>query len=373
MKKILIVLLFTFFSMAKETVWLGRSVRGQLMGDAWTALSNNDEMTLFYNPASLGGNYSVNLHPLPAKMGVTNALDDLDRFDNFPADAAGIADRILGFPLYLELSSFPGLKMFHFGFNLFISQKTNMILKNSVHPILSVDYRYDRGFATGFAFNIIGGATGKGKIASGNRLSLGYGLHYIKREGLKNETDLMSTGLLTQISAGGSDINSLKDSLGYVRGKSFGHDVGLEFSTGTGSSEFIAGFSILDVGTTHFKKTTPSSEDVPQQDMYMNFGFAFKQDLTFLDYALSMDIKPINRGLPLARAASFGMKLGLPLITAYAGVGEGYLSYGLEFDIFLFTVVAGFSSVELGHEFRQDEGKRAFLYLSMFDGSFDLF
>jgi len=72
-KKLLLITFISQFILASEVVWLGRSPRAQLMGDAWTALSNNDEMTLFYNPASLGGNYTVEFAPLNMKLGATNA------------------------------------------------------------------------------------------------------------------------------------------------------------------------------------------------------------------------------------------------------------------------------------------------------------
>jgi len=367
--------LFGFTTLASEIVYLGRSVRGSLMGDAWTALANNDEMTLFYNPASLGGNDTVAFYPLNVRIGVTNALDDMDRFKNFPkSDPDAIVGRLLGFPVYTELSSYPGLKMMRFGFNLFASNKLSLNLRNKVHPSFEIDYRYDRGFAAGFAFNVIGGTTSKGKkIGSGKRLSVGYNLKYIRREGIKDEFDVFGTGLLGKINTGFKDIQDVKNAFGFAEGKAFGHDIGLEFATGNGTTEFISGLSILNVGDIQFKKLSDGEASVPKQEMYINTGFAFKQDFGIFDYALTMDIKPINLPIPFARMVHAGGVLNLPFLSVYGGMSEGYTSYGAELRLFPITLVAGFYDVELASEYKEEAGKRAVIYLSFFDAEFDIF
>lgn len=377
MKKIIFLTLFIIqLARSSEITWMGRSVRGQLMGDAWTALSNNDGMTLFYNPASLGANYSVSFYPLNAKFGVTNALDELDRFQNFPSgDAAAIADRLLGLPVYIEASTFPTLKMMHMSFSLLASSNMSLVLKNSVHPILDINYRYDRGFVTGFAYNLIGSDISRGKkINSNTRLSIGYSLKHINREGLDHRFDLFSTGILDDINNGSfGSISDIKKTFGNAKGKAFGHDLGVEYSTGLANAELIFSSAILDVGSTRFKKTEISDTDVPIQEMYWTAGMAFKQEFGIMDYALTMDVKPLNYPIPFARKFHFGVNLNLPLISFYGGWSEGYLSYGGEISLFPFTLIVGFYSVELGHEFKENEGKRAFVYLSLFDASFDIF
>ena len=53
--KALILLLFIICSnlLASEVRYMARSPKGMLMGDAFTAIAD-DEYTLFYNPAALG-------------------------------------------------------------------------------------------------------------------------------------------------------------------------------------------------------------------------------------------------------------------------------------------------------------------------------
>lgn len=345
------------------------------MGDAWTALSNNDEMTLFYNPASLGGNNSVSFYPLNMRLGVTNALDDMDRFKNFPKnDPDAIVDRLIGFPIYAEASAYPGLKMMRFGFNLFASNKLSLNLRNRIHPSFEIDYRYDRGFAAGFAFNILGGVSAKGKkLGSGKRLSVGYNLKYIRREGVRGEFDVFGTGLLGKINSGFENIQDIKDAFGFAEGKAFGHDLGFEFALGNGTSEFVSGLSVLNVGDIYFRKLSKGEADVPRQEMYVNAGFAFKQDFKIVDYAISMDLKPINLPIPVARMIHLGAMVNIPFFSFYGGMSEGYISYGAEVRFFPFKLIAGFYDVELASEYKEEAGKRAIIYLSFFDAEFDIF
>ena len=98
--------------------------------------------------------------PINPSIGGTNVLKDPDRFKDFPKnDPSAIANKILNYPVSVQASVFPGLKMGTFGFNLFATSKTNMVLRNAIHPVLDVDYRYDRGFVTGFAYNMGSGAS----------------------------------------------------------------------------------------------------------------------------------------------------------------------------------------------------------------------
>lgn len=382
MKKIktLIFFLFVFSAdlFADEVAHIGRSPRALLMGDAFTAVAD-DEYTLFYNPASLGRNKGVSFTPLNPSFGGTNALGDMDRFKNFPkSDPAAIADRILNYPVSIQAAAFPGLKMGQFGFNLFASSKTNIILRNAIHPILDVDYRYDRGFTTGFAYNIGSGAyssrikkVSKSKITSGKRLSAGISVKHITRQGIDDHFDLFGTTLLNKINSGQTEINDLKQALGYSTGKAWGVDLGAEYAYSSGPSLFTAGLSVMDIGNTRFNKTEGTGE-IPDQEMTINSGVAFKQDFGLLDYTLSFDVQPMNAPIDFSRKFHVGAEFSLPLITAHAGLSEGYVSYGATVRFWPVKLTAGFYGVEIGTKFREQEAKRFIVYLSLFDFSFDL-
>lgn len=372
------ILLASTSILSQEVFHLGRSPRALLMGDAYTAIAD-DEYTLFYNPAALGRNKGVSLTPLAPSVGGTNALDDMDRFKDFPkSDPTAIANRILNYPVTIQASIFPGLKMGQFGMSLFATSKTNIVLRNAIHPSLDVDYRYDRGFIAGYAYNIGSGAfaakvkkSNKEKITSGRRISFGAAVKHMNRQGISDQFDLFGTTLLNKINSGSTDIEDLKEALGYSTGKAWGVDVGAEYAVSSGRSLLTAGISILDVGDTQFKRTEGTG-DVPLQEMTINSGVAFKQDYGFFDYTLSMDMHPLNGDSSLGRKFHFGSELSLPLLTFHGGWSEGYLSYGATVKLWPFKVTGGFYGVEVGSKFKEQEAKRFIVYLSLFDFSIDL-
>lgn len=382
MKIIFFLILFTQIltleAYSSEQGYIGRSPRALLMGDAYTA-SADDEFTLFYNPAALGRNKGVSFTPLNPSIGGTNFIADADKFKDFPKkDPAAIANRILNYPVGLQAAIFPGLKMSSFGFNLFATSKTNMILRNAINPILEVDYRYDKGFITGFAYNIGSGATSsrikksaKSKINTGKRFSVGGAVKMVNREGMGDQYDLFGTTLLNKISSGTTEISDLKEALGYSKGKGWGVDLGAEYGYSSGSSLFTAGLAILDVGDTRFRKTQGTGE-IPIQEMAVNTGVAFKQDFGLFDYTLAADLRPINQPIEFSRKFHLGAELSLPLVTINAGWSEGYVSYGGSIKLWPIKLTAGFYGVELGSKFREQEAKRFVILLSLFDFSFDI-
>lgn len=112
--KVIAVLTFLFAliqNLRAEFSYLGRSPEVLFMGDAYTAVAD-DENTLFYNLAAMGRHNGVTIAPINPTIGVTDVLDKnlslsefeiglSDTFENFPKEPEDIADRILGLPLYL--------------------------------------------------------------------------------------------------------------------------------------------------------------------------------------------------------------------------------------------------------------------------------
>ncbi|PIK16583.1 hypothetical protein [Halobacteriovorax sp. JY17] len=369
MKRIL--LLFIFLSslpiFGQEVIHLGRSSKALLLGDAYTARAD-DEFTLFYNPAALGRNTGVEISPLNPQIGVTNALDEVDRFKDFPkSDAAAIADRLLGFPVYIQAGAFPGLKMATFGFNLFAQTRTSLLLQNAIHPLLDIDYRVDRGFVAGFAFNF-----GKGKKAkTGMRSSIGISLKHTQREGLSGVYDLFGTELLSKIESNVESVDDIRNALGWSKGKAWGVDIGFEQVWKSSFSELSWGASILDVGGTKFRKVS-GDVDIPEQEMFVNTGVNWKQNFGIVAYSLSADLHPLNVYMPFARKLHLGLELDLPFVSLLGGYSEGYVSYGLEVRLWPFKLIAGFYSNELGVEYKESEGKRAVFQLNLFDIDIDI-
>jgi len=376
MKSVLLCIVFMFCwdALAQEMRYLMRSPRALLMGDAFTSIAD-DEFTLYYNPAALAKNSGVSLSLFNPHIGLTNALDEEDRYKDFPSnDAAAIADRVLGFPLYLQGGIAPGFKFGPLGFSLIGNINTTLMLRNAIHPFFDIDYRYDRGFAFGYAYTLGSGGNilASGKQQMGAQTAIGVGLKSISREGLQGSFDLFGTELLKKLSTSSTaGFSAIREELGYSKGQGYGVDLGFLHSYYSPNTDFSMGLSFLDIGDTRFKKES-GNDDIPVQQMMANFGASWQQDFTFFHYGISMDIKPLNQPIPWQRKMHFGVQIGIPSLTLLAGYSEGYVSYGIEFNLWLFKINAGLYSVELGHEFRQEEGSRGVFSIRLLDFSFDV-
>ncbi|MBT3981371.1 MAG: hypothetical protein HOE90_08455 [Bacteriovoracaceae bacterium] len=367
--------LVSFSAMGKETIYLQRSPRALFMGDAFTALAD-DEFTLFYNPAGLGFHHGFSMSAVNPKVGITNLLDDKEKFENFPEnDPVAIADRVIGIPVHLELAAVPSIKMDHFGLAGFYSVNTGLGLNNKIHPTLEMDYRYDKGFVTGFAYT-----TGSGKphfqkrgkpLSRGWLWSFGAGVKHISREGLAGKFNLFGTSLLNTISNGVEDYYEFRDALGYAKGSSWGVDIGSIYKV-TWSEMFTlsVGFSIMDMFDTQFS-VEEGTADIPDQDMMINTGMAFTQDFGLFHYTISMDLHPMNHGLEFFRMYHAGVELGLPILSLYGGYNGGNLSYGVGINLWVMKLYGGFYEVERGVDLGDESEQRGLLYLSILDFSFD--
>ena len=376
-----LLVLISLNAYAQAINYLNRSPKGLLLGDAYTA-AVEDEYAQYYNPASLGRNKGFAMTPIQADMGVTNVLAEQDRFKDFPKkDPVGIADRVMGIPLYAHAATTPGFKMNGFGFSLMANQSTNLILRDKTTPVIDIDYRYDRGYVAGYAFSIGKGKPQKKKTKkkdkspasfSGKQTSFGYNLKSIHRDSLVGTYPLFGTELIDMISSSGSfDYHNIRNQLGYARGQGYGHDFGVEHVIWRGNKEIRFAFSIMDFGDTRFRRTEGTG-DIPDQKMMMMSGFSFKQDWGIFDYRFSFDLHPINYAIDTAQKIHVGFEAGPKFVKLLAGYNSGYYSYGAVVDLFLFRLIGGLYSVETGTRFREQEAKRAVIYLSLLDFSFDV-
>jgi hypothetical protein len=376
MKSIFVIFLFTLFTLpttsANEFRYLMRNPRALLMGDAFTAVAD-DNYTLFYNPASLGKNDELQLYPLNGVFGFTNVLDDLDRFENFPSQATEIASRVMDYPLYTNLGTTPGLKIGGFGINLFANSTASIALRNQIHPFLDIDYRYDRGFVMGYAHSFgSGGKRVKGRLTAGQRISVGASFKHITREGMDESFSFFGPELLNAVS-GAEGYSEIRRRLGYSIGKGYGVDAGAEYGLAFSNVHVTTGFSVLDIGDTKFKRTE-GFKKLPRQKMAMNWGAAFRQDFLLFDYTLAVDMHPINyESIDTMTKLHLGAEVGLPLLRFYTGWNGGYFSYGAKVKLWPVSLSAGFYGVEVGPGYNKQKGSRGLLYLELFDIDVDMF
>ena len=375
-------ILFMFFCLdtadSAETQYLVRSPKALLMGDAFTAAAN-DEFAIYYNPAALGNAKLIEFSSINPTFSLSNLLADADKFDSLSSDPADITESLMNIPLFIQTMGAPMLKFGPIGFGFLANLRTNFVLRNAVYPQMEIDYRFDKGFIFGYAHSWGRGGKyekynpyKKKKIStSGYRASIGASLKYIDRSVLIGNYSLFGVKLLNAITRGSSDLSALRESLGYARGSGWGVDAGFSFLYSTGRSELTMGFSVLDVAGTNFERDEGVAS-IPEQEMFLNFGLSFSQDLPAFDYRISTDLHPLNSEMSFLRKLHVGAEISIPVVDFFVGYGSGYLSYGVQMDIWLLTLTAGLYGIELGSEYREEEAKRAVVQLSLFNFAYEL-
>lgn len=354
---------------AFDNSYIMRSPKGLLMGDAFTAV-NDDEFALFYNPATLARpKADFRLSPINPQASGTNALSDLDRFDDFPDDPVGASDLLMDYPVHASAGVAPGFKLFNVGMTVIANESYDALLRNKAQPTLDVDIRADRGFMLGAGFPLSSSRLSK-KTKNGTQTSWGFTGKYIERSGLSDSIPLTST--VTESALKKEKLSDIIKSLGRVRGIGYGFDTGIEHVVRGGGSQFVMGLSALDIGGTNFR-VDKNEDDLKVSDIrsQFNFGMAIGQDVKLFHYILSLDVRGLNEQMDTGKRLRLGAEVGIPGLTVMAGVNSGYLSYGAMLDLMLVKLTAGFYDVELGSTYQQVQGKRFILYLSLFDFTFD--
>ncbi len=365
---ILPFILLSLSALAVEERSLGKSPNGLLMGDAYTALAD-DDFTLFYNPALLARHKGFSLYPLNPSITATNIIKDPDRFSNTGTTTTSFADAAFNFPMHIGIDYSPGFKMGKFGMSAMVNYNTNFNLQNQVTPVLDIDHRFDRGFIAGYAHPLYGSfTTGKG----GEHLALGLSVKYIEREAIYNSYNLTGISLLDALSQGSAD--AILNSLGKVNGSGWGADAGIDYVKSNGSQTFSLGLAILDIYTVMHTKDNPDNLEVQDQPMRINLGSAWKATMgAGFDLTVSADIKHLEQQMELMRRVHLGVEVGIsPALSIMAGVNaiDNY-SYGLKLNTGLIKIYAGFYGTEIGEKLGQQESDRFVIYFSLFHFGFD--
>jgi hypothetical protein len=339
------------------------------MGDAFTAV-NDDDFTLFYNPASLARHRrDFTLYPFNPQISGTNLLHDLDRFENFPDEPVGASRVLMDYPVHAGAQITPGFKLFNVGVTFLASESYDLLLRNQSNPMLDIDVRSDKGVMLGVGIPI-----GPGRLNNrsqhGSQTSLGIGAKYIERTGLRDTKSLASPDMINALSR--DELSKILDELGRTRGVGWGFDAGLEHVVKSGNSQLVLGLAALDITGTQFN--VPKNEDnlrVSNIRDQFNLGMAFGQDHRVFHYILSADVRALNEQMDFGKRLRLGAEVGIPGLSVMGGVNSGYYSYGATVDLKFLRLTAGFFDVELGSSYKQVKGRRFMLYLSLFDFSFD--
>ena len=358
-----IVVFSTHFSFGDEVRYLVRSPKALLLGDAFTAIAD-DEYTLFYNPAALGFNKGVGITLANVDTSAPNLLKPVyvkKLTESVGTDMSALASNYMGLPISTHAGITPTAKMRNFAISFFLNHTTNFNLKNATYPVWGIDLLYDRGMVLGgaFDFNLFG-----------MKNAFGISIKGMNRRGFKGNFYLLGPTLATKLLTGSKSLDAIRQSLGDSSSKTaYGFDIGWMAKKNYGKSKLSLGASIMDVFDTQFTRYE-GGRDLPDQKMIVNTGAAWTYSSSFIDYRLSLDVHPVNETLAFMRRMHIGLNIGVPLIDVMFGWNAGYLSYGASINALIGKLTIGLYGIETGTSYRQLEASRFIAYWSLIDFKF---
>jgi len=331
--------------MAKQYPRLYRGVRPLGMGDAFTAVAD-DENALFYNPAGLSKISSFQLGILNPLIEVSEKSIDLvqDTQDADLDDTGEVADLLeeyVGEHQHARIGLFP-----HVGFNVAgagviiggIGQgRVDADIRNPVWPEAHVDMILDYGALGGFGLELP--LTG---------LHAGASLKFLQRESLSQ--------IYTATDIADPDFGDrLEDDL--YSGSGFSADLGVIYELGfvpvfdTNVALVVQNIPEMDMG---------DAKDVKTQ---ANLGLSIEKSFSAFGLVGALDYKDLTGAIEedddISKRIHLGAELRfLKFLAVRAGLNQGYLSAGATLDLWVLRFDFATYSEEVGAYAGQREDRR---------------
>jgi hypothetical protein len=263
-------------------------------------------------------------------------------------------NQLYGKTLQADVNARGGFVAPHFGFGVFSNNYTSMRFSDPTFPTFDMNFISDYGY-------IIGGA-----LSLGANTSVGLSARHIKRWG-----GAESIAVSSIIGASSSDLanNNFQN-----RGVGHGLDVAL-MTTLDGDWKPTLSLVWKDIGVTSFSQTTGTAPPPAQYDNLI-FGASAHQSLGLLDLTHAFEYKYIRTtGYDLSQKIHLGTEASLGPLDLRAGFSQGYLSYGVGLDLWLFQLDAAAYTTEMGTYAGQSRNDKYNISLTIeldFDQSFKL-
>lgn len=347
----LFALLFSLSAPAAEIIQHYQSVRSLGMGGVYM-YGKDDAGVIFHNPAGLrkisGINFTVfNLNLGVNGMQIYNDLQDVGQISGI--DSLG---PFYGKNVWLGTDAYSALAMPYFGFGVYNNGFASFRLDNPAFPNMNMD------FFNGYGFTI-GGAVPLGPCGMGLAVK-----RTVRRGGYKD------IGVATLANANNDAILAQFED----EGIGYGMDTGVLCTVDAFASPTIS-LSWQDVGSTAFTKIKGVAAPERIKDN-LTLGVGFEADLPGLGFATGLEYRHItNSQEPLPKKLHLGVELSLLNLDFRAGLYQGYTTYGVGLDLFIFQFDAAMYTVEKGAYAGQTPDNRVQASLSMelgFDPDFKL-
>lgn len=346
---LVLFLMLPQLSRAQEAYEMGRTIRSLGMGGMYIPLATGVD-AVFYNPAALAKGSGLNIELMNLWFGLNGqeAYDLIQAGSSITSPAS--YNQFFGKKVWFEADGRAGVTLPYLGLGFLSQTNVSLELHNPGFP----------QFQTYFNSDIVVGLAGA--MSLGNKNYLGMTLKRVQRWG--GET--IDLGLTTIANA--NSLSSIGDNF-QNRGTGYGIDLAYmkEFD-----GPLSPNISLVwqDVGVTSFLKTDGAAAP-PSINQNVSLGVGGNLDLPGLDIAMGAEMRHLLESeIQIGKKLHVGTELSLPFIDLRAGLGQGYMSYGLGMNFLIFRLDAVSYTEELGVYPGQTGQNRILLGLSI-DLSFD--
>ena len=355
MKKIILSTLFLITTQAPAGEFYQPGLNLRCMGMGGTCASHvTGAASVFVNPANLAKVEGFDFIFLQAQAGTSKeTLNFSSQFQGSGTFTTAELDKLYGKRLTLDLNTRSVFAVPNFGFGVYNNGYTNMQFSDPTFPTFDMTFINDYGYAIGAGFNI------------GKSTSIGATFRHIKRWGSTEQIQM--TDLL------GSNSSSLTTD--FFKNKGVGHAVDLGLSTRLdGALKPVISVVLYDAGVTTFN-ITEGTKAPPSEKDNLVLGASFQKTAGIVDFVYAFEVKNIKDSGDAAKKLYFGTEANLGLLDLRAGLSQGYLTYGLGIDLWLFQIDASSFGTELGAYAGQLKNERYHVGVTFefdFDQSFKL-
>ncbi len=258
----------------------------------------------------------------------------------------------MGKTIWTGLDAKASLVVPNFGFSLYNNAYAKSYFSNPLVPEWQVDFKNDYGM------NLAGAAS------LGSNLSFGYALKRIDRTGGNKVVDFNTIDQYITT----KNTNIILQQFG-DKGTGYGVDLSLLYKEEKLNSPIVT-VVYKDVGSTAFVKTA-GTKAPPHIEQNLILGLGYLLDGSIIDAKAGFEYRHINtKNVQIGQKLHMGAEVSLPLFDLRVGSSQGYGTYGLGLDLWLFRLDIAQYTVEEGFYPGQSPDQRMQVGLTL-DMTFD--
>lgn len=329
-RTILFLVGFSFSAQAAEIFEPFQSIRQLGMGGVYV-FNPEDASSFNQNPAYSCYTKGINWSLFDINLGINGQ----DVYETYQENGApeGMADfgPYYGLPVWLNTGGYSTLTAPCFGFSGYYTGLVSFRLHNPAFPTMETFYVTDYGVSFGAAMQF------------GPNLSLGFAAKRITRKGGEQT---FGPDTLSEMEGEGG-LEGMMEAF-QNEGVGYGFDVGLVSRFEDMPLNPTISLAWRDVGSTAFLKT--KGEDAPsRQKDNLVLGLGAEGSVPFAGIAAGLEYRHItDTGEQIGKKIHAGMEMSLAFLDVRAGFYQGYYTYGVGIDLFIFEFDAAMYTVEKG-------------------------